>query len=148
VQEPAAAQVFDNALPTPGLQAYTAVCRFVDHIPYYRQEQINARSSIHTPRSTLAASVGHTGAQLLPLYEAQRAFVLASRIVHADETPIALLDPGAGKTKKAYIWAYARGAFDPQPGVVYDFCPGRGSKYPFDFLKDWSGTLVVDDYAG
>ncbi len=43
-QEPAAPQVFDNALPTPGLQAHTVVSRFVDHLPYYRQEQINARS--------------------------------------------------------------------------------------------------------
>ena len=44
VQEPAAPQVFDNALPTPGLQAHTVISRFVDHIPYYRQEQINARA--------------------------------------------------------------------------------------------------------
>jgi transposase len=85
---------------------------------------------------------------LLPLYEAHRAFVLASRVVHADETPIALLDPGAGKTKKAYMWAYARGAFEPAPGVVFDFCAGRGGKYPTEFLKDWSGTLVVDAYSG
>ena len=55
VQEPAAPQVFDNALPTPGLQAHTAISRFVDHIPYYRQEQINARCGVRTPRSTLAA---------------------------------------------------------------------------------------------
>ena len=110
VQEPAAAQVFDNALPTPGLQAHTVISRFVDHIPYYRQEQINARAGVHTPRSTLAACGGHTGAQLMPLCEAHRAFVLSSRIVHADETPIALLDPDAGKTKSAYMWAYARGA--------------------------------------
>ena len=148
VQEPAAAQVFDNALPTPGLQAHTVISRFVDHVPYYRQEQINARSGVHTPRSTLAAWGGQTGAQLMPLYEAHRAFVLGSRVVHADETPIALLDPGGGKTRKAYMWAYARGAFDPEPGVVYDFRPGRGGKYPFEFLKGWSGTLVCDDYSG
>ena len=148
VQEPAAPQVFDNALPTPGLQAHTAVSRFVDHIPYYRQEQINARSGVHTPRSTLAAWGGQTGAQLLPLYEAHREFVLGSRVVHADETPIGLLDPGAGKTKKAYMWAYARGAFEDKPGVVYDFCAGRGGKYPVEFLKGWTGTLVADAYAG
>ncbi len=148
VQEPAAPQVFDNALPTPGLQAHTVISRFVDHIPYYRQEQINARSGVHTPRSTLAAWGGQTGAQMMPLYEAQRAFVLASRIVHADETPISLLDPGAGKTKKAYMWAYARGAYEPERGVVFDFCPGRGGKYPAEFLKGWSGTLVVDAYCG
>ena len=148
VQEPAAPQVFDNALPTPGLQAHTAVSRFIDHLPYYRQEQINARSGVHTPRSTLAAWGGQTGAQLLPLYEAHREFILGSRVVHADETPIALLDPGAGKTKKAYMWAYARGVFEDKPGVVYDFCAGRGGKYPHEFLKGWTGTLVVDAYAG
>lgn len=148
VQEPAAAQVFDNALPTPGLQAHTVVSRFVDHIPYYRQEQINARSGVHTPRSTLAAWSGRTGAQLMPLFEAHRRFVLGSRVLHADETPIALLDPGRGKTKKAYMWAYARGAFDPEPGVVYDFCAGRGGQYPTEFLTGWSGTLVVDAYGG
>jgi transposase len=148
VQEPAAAQVFDNALPTPGLQAHTVVSRFVDHLPYYRQEQINARSGVHTPRSTLAAWSGHTGAQLMPLYDAHRAFVLSSRIVHADETPISLLDPGAGKTRRAYMWAYARGAYEPEPGVVFDFCLGRGGKYPTEFLTGWSGTLVVDAYGG
>jgi transposase len=148
VQEPAAPQVFDNALPTPGLQAHTVISRFVDHIPYYRQEQINARAGIHTPRSTLAAWSGQTGAQLMPLYEAHRAFVLGSRVLHADETPISLLDPGGGKTKRAYMWAYARGAFEPEPGVVFDFCAGRGGQYPCEFLKGWSGTLVVDAYAG
>ena len=101
VQERAAPQVFDNALPTPGLQAHTVISRFVDHLPYYRQEQINARSGVHTPRSTLAAWAGQTGAQLMPLDEAHRQFVLSSRVAHADETPIGLLDPGGGKTKKA-----------------------------------------------
>jgi len=148
LQEPAAPQVFDNALPTPGLQAHTVVSRFVDHLPYYRQEQINARGGVHTPRSTLAAWGGQTGAQLMPLYEAHRAFVLGSRVVHADETPISLLDPGAGKTKKGYMWAYARGAYERVPGVVFDFCLGRGGKYPAEFLKGWRGTLVVDAYAG
>ncbi len=148
VQEPAAPQVFDNALPTPALQAHTVISRFVDHLPYYRQEQINARQGVHTPRSTLAGWSGQTGVQLMPLYDAHREFVLGSRVVHADETPVAMLDPGAGKTKTTYMWAYARGAFDPHPAVVYDFCLGRGGKYPYEFLKGWSGTLVVDAYAG
>ena len=148
VQEPAAPQVFDNALPTPGLQAHTAISRFVDHLPYYRQERINARSGVHTPRSTLAAWGGQTGVQLTPLFEAHRDFVLSCAVLQADETPVPLLEPGTGKTKKAYMWAYARGAFDEQPGVVYDFCLGRGGKYPSAFLKNWSGTLVVDGYAG
>jgi hypothetical protein len=69
-------------------------------------------------------------------------------VLHADETPVNMLDPGAGKTKKAYVWAYARGAFDATPAVAYDFCLGRGAKYPAEFLKGWSGTLVRDEFKG
>lgn len=148
VQEPVEPQVIDKGMPTAGLVAHTTVSRFVDHIPYYRQEQINARSGIHTPRSTLASWSGQAGAALIPLYDAHRKFVLSCSVVHADETPVAMLDPGAGKTKRAYIWAYARSGFDVSPGVVYEFCVGRGAKYPLEFLKGWSGTLVCDGYGG
>jgi transposase len=46
---------------------------------------------------------GRGGAALEPLYELRKAFVLSSRVLHADETPVAMLDPGAGKTKRAYV---------------------------------------------
>ena len=111
---------------------------------------------MHTPRSTLAAWSGRAGAALAPLYEAHKRFVLAASVLHADETPVAMLDPGAGKTKRAYVWGYARGAFDAVPGVIYDFCVGRGSQFPRAFLGDggdddprersWRGTLVRDEY--
>jgi hypothetical protein len=51
------------------------------------------------------------------------------------------------------VWGYARGAFDPTPGVVYDFCLGRGAQYPQAFLgghderPPWTGTLTRDEYA-
>jgi transposase len=157
VQEPAQAQIIDGGMPAAGLLAHTLISRFVDHLPYYRQETINARSGVHTPRSTLAAWAGQAGAALEPLWQAHKRFVLQARVLHADETPVAMLDPGAGKTRRAYVWAYARGAFDPTPGVVYDFCAGRGAQYPRAFLGDggrdeeknepsWRGTLVRDEY--
>ncbi len=148
VQESVLPQIIDKGQPTAGLLAHTLVSRFVDHLPYYRQEQINARSGVHTPRSTLAAWSGAASASLMPLYEAHRAFVLGAAVLHADETPVRMLDPGADKTVKAYVWAYARGEHDAMPGVIYDFCRGRGSRYPADFLSQWGGTLSCDDYAG
>jgi transposase len=148
VQEPVEPQIIDKGVPTAGLIAHTLVAHFVDHLPYYRLEQINARSGVHTPRSTLASWAGAGGASLKPLFEAHRAFVLGAKVLHADETPVRMLDPGAGKTAKAYVWAYARGEHDGIPGVIYDFCTGRGSKYPADFLAEWTGTLSCDDYGG
>jgi transposase len=148
VQEPVEPQIIDKGVPTAGLVAHTMVAHFVDHLPYYRLEQINARSGVHTPRSTLASWAGAGGASLKPLFEAHYKFVLGASVLHADETPVRMLDPGAGKTAKAYVWAYARGEHDDTPGVVYDFCTGRGSKFPADFLAEWRGTLTCDDYGG
>ncbi len=157
VQEPAAPQIIDGGIPAPGLVAHTLISRFVDHLPYYRQEAINARSGVHTPRSTLAQWAGRAGAGLEPLYEAHKRFVLSCGVLHVDETPVAVLDPGAGKTKRAYVWAYARGALDATPGVIYEFCAGRGAQYPIKFLGPplharegehaWQGTLVRDEYS-
>ncbi len=147
VQKPVDPQIVDKGLPTAGLVAHTMIGHFVDHLPYYRLEQINARSGVVTPRSTLASWSGAGGAALAPLFDAHRSFILGARVLHADETPVRLLDPGAGKTKKAYVWAYARGAFDPVPGVVYDFCISRAARHPVAFLGKWSGTLICDDYG-
>jgi transposase len=155
-QEPAEPDVVDGGIPASGLVAHTLIGRFVDHLPYYRQAPINARSGVHTPRSTLAAWGGAGGAALEPLYELQRRFILGCRVLHADETPVPLLDPGAGKTKKAYVWAWARSHHDAHPGVIYELCLGRGSQYPVAFLGGkgppapepaWSGTLITDQYA-
>ncbi|WP_449757736.1 IS66 family transposase [Diaphorobacter aerolatus] len=154
-QEPAVPEIIDGGIASSGLLAYTLISRFADHLPYYRQEGINARSGVHTPRSTLASWAGQAGAALQPLYDAHKRFVLGCKVLHADETPVALLDPGAGKTRRAYVWAYARSRHDAQPGVIYDFCAGRGAQYPTAFLgedealdlRPWSGTLLTDRYG-
>jgi hypothetical protein len=69
-------------------------------------------------------------------------------VLHADETPVAMLDPGAGKTHRAYLWSYSIGAHDPVRAVIYDFADSRAGKHAQDFLGDWRGTLVCDDYSG
>ena len=97
------------------------------------------------------------GVSLEPLFELLRRFILSCPVLHADETPLRLLDPGAGKTKRVYVWAWARSHHDPHPGVVYEFCLGRGAQYPLAFLGGkgppsaepvWNGTLITDQYAG
>ena len=154
-QAPSIPELIEGGMAASGLVAHTLISRCVDHLPYYRQVAINAPSGVHTPRSTLAAWAGQAGAALEPLYEMHKAFVLACRVLHADETPVALLDPGAGKTRRAYVWAYARNCHDAVPGVVYEFCLGRGAQYPKTFLAGdarqgrtrWSGTLLTDRYG-
>ncbi|WP_227753901.1 MULTISPECIES: IS66 family transposase [Ramlibacter] len=158
VQPSAVPELIEGGIAASGFVAHTLISRFVDHVPYYRQETINARSGVHTPRSTLSSISGQGGAALEPLYDAQKRFVLQAPVLHADETPVAMLDPGSGKTKRAYVWAYARGEFDAQRGVIFEFCLGHGSQYPTLFLggangppgheqEPWRGTLLTDQYS-
>ena len=142
------AQMIDKGIPAPGLLAQVAVAKLDDHLPLYRQSEIYARSGVHIARSSMAQWLGMAGVGLLPLAQALREFVLGHAVVHADETPVSLLAPGRGKTKKAYVWVYRTTNYVTPRGVFYDFCPGRGAEHPNRVLKGFEGTLVTDAYRG
>lgn len=142
------ARIIDKGIPAPGLLAQVIVAKYDDHLPLYRQEEIYARSGVHLPRSSMAQWIGMCGAQLLPLAAALHEYILAQDVVHADETPVQLLAPGQGKTKRAYVWVYRTTDMTPQRAVWFDFTTSRAGENPRRVLKDFNGTLVSDDYAG
>ena len=144
--EPVAPAILDRSLAAPGLLAQVVIQKYTDHLPLYRQEAIFARSGIELSRTTLAEWTGVVGLRLQPLVDALRRKLLKESVLHADETPVAQLDPGAGKTKRAYLFAYASAS--AAPVVVFDYCPSRAGKHAKDFLGDYAGALMVDDYAG
>ena len=148
IQAPVPAQVIDKGIPTAGLLAHVMVAKFADHLPLYRQEKIFGRAGLAIPRSTLARWVGQTGAQLQPLVDALREAVLAQPVIHADETPVQMLAPGEKKTHRSYVWAYSSTAYAELKSVVYDFSPSRAGEHARNFLGDWRGKLVCDDFAG
>ncbi len=69
-------------------------------------------------------------------------------MLHADETPVAMLAPGKKKPHRAYEWAYCSTPFADLKATVYDFAPSRAGEHARAFLGDWQGKLVSDDYAG
>jgi transposase len=142
------AHIIDKGIPTAGLLAQVLVAKFADHLPLYRQEAIFGRAGFAIPRSTLGAWVGSCGVQLQPLVDALKAEILSHSVVHADETPVQMLKPGTGKTHRAYLWAYAAGAFEDTKAVVYDFCESRAGENARVFLGDYRGHLVCDDFSG
>ncbi len=148
IQAPVPAQIVDKGIPTSGLLAQVLVAKYSDHLPLYRQETIFGRSGYAIPRSTLAQWVGVCGVQLQPLVDALKATMLQHAVLHADETPVAMLKPGNKKTHRAYLWAYAPGAFEDLKAVVYDFCETRAGEHCRSFLGEWKGSLVCDDFGG
>ena len=87
-----------------------------------------------------------------PLLDALRKNIMASDRLHTDDTTVPVLKPGNKKTKTGRLWAYVRddrphGGADP-PGVYYYYSPDRKGEHPRQHLKDFSGIIQADGYAG
>lgn len=150
-QEPMPAYVIDKGSATPGLLAQVLVNKYADHLPHYRQEAIFGRAGLGISRSTLSMWTGQCGVALQPLADAMRELMIKQPVLHGDETPVPMLSPGKGSTHQAYFWVWGCTGFeepDKPKLLVYEFTMGRSGKYASQFLQDFKGTLVCDDYQG
>ena len=149
VAAPVPPAVIDGGLAAAGLLVWVIISKYADHLPLYRLAQIAARQGVTLALPTLADWVGRIGVALQPLADRLAWHLLQEGVLHADETPVQQLDPGGGKTKKAYLWAYrSNGLGQGPPIVVFDYQSSREGKHAALFLKGWHGHLMVDDYAG
>ena len=143
------AAIIDGGLAAPGLHAWLLIQKYLDHLPLYRIEKISERHGVRIARSTLAQWVGQLGVSLQPLVDRLAEVLKQGTVLHADETPVQQLDPGKGKTKRAYMWAYRSNDLEGAPRiVVFDYQISRSGQHARNFLQDWRGHLMVDDYAG
>ena len=143
---PVAPTIIDRGIAAPDLLAQVIVAKYVDHLPLYRQEAIYARSGVAIPPSTQGQWIGACGVALQPLVDCLHRELRAQPILHADETPVAMLEPGTGKTRRRYLFVYRSGIGPPL--VVFDFCTSRSGEHARRFLGDYPGALMVDDYSG
>ncbi len=140
--------VIDGGMAAPGLLAWVAISKYLDHLPLYRLEQIAARQQVPLARSTLSEWIGRLGVALQPLSDRLAEKLRERHSLHADETPVQQLDPGKGKTKRAYLWAYRSNDLDDDPPiVVFDYQTSRSGQHARNFLEGWKGHLMVDDYV-
>lgn len=158
VQEPAPSRPIPRSMAGPGLLAYILTSKFDDHVPLYRQHEIFERMGADIPDTTLVDWCGAAMRTLVPLIERIEADVMASEVLHADDTPIRVLDrsaksKGLGKgVRQGRIWTYVRDqrpwAGQAPPGTVYYFSPDRKGEHPRKHLKNSAGILQADAYTG
>lgn len=152
VQLPAPSRPVARGIPGPGLLAHVLVGKFADHLPLYRQSVIYARHGVDLDRATLADWIGASSALLRPLVNAIRRHVLAADKLHADDTPVPVLSPGAGRTKTGRLWTYVRddraSGSTTAPAVWFTYTPDRKGIHPQTHLADYQGVLQADAFAG
>ena len=136
----------------PALLANVLVSKYCDHIPLHRLARIHAREGVVFDPSTYGGWVEQSHALLDPLVAALGRYTLASAKVHADDTPVPVLDPGRGRTKTGRLWVYVRddrpaGSTEP-PAAWYRYSPNRKGEHPQAHLRDYLGILQADAYGG
>lgn len=158
VQEPAPNRPIPRSMAGPSLLAYILTSKFDDHVPLYRLNEIFARMGADIPDTTLVDWCGGAMRTLAPLIERIDKEILSSDLLHADDTPIRVLDrglrgKGLGKAvKKGRIWAYLRDqrpwSGTAPPGVTYRFAPNWKEEHVLSHLVGSSGILQADAYKG
>ena len=158
VQCPAPSRPIPGSMAGAGLLAYILVSKFDDHLPLYRLNEIFTRMGADIPDSTLADWCGRAMRVLQPLIERIETVIMGSDLLHADDTPIRVLDRsmrdrGLGKgVKKGRIWTYVRDqrpwAGAAPPGAMYYFAPNWKEDHVHHHLRQTSGILQADGYKG
>lgn len=152
MQAPVPSLPIDRGLPGPGLLAHVLVSKYADHIPLHRQSGIYAREGVSLERSTMADWVRHMTFLLRPVHDEIRDYVRSGESLHADDTPVPVLDPGRGQTKTGRLWIAVRderpwGSAAP-PAVFYRYAPDRKAEQAGALLEGCRGYLHADAYAG
>jgi transposase len=139
------AQPIEKSTAGASLLAQVIVAKYADHLPLHRQAKMFARHGVELSDQTLCGWVGQCAQLLEPLYERLKRFVLASKVVGTDDTPVKVLDRKLPQARKGRIWPYV-GDRDHR-AAVYDYTATRERAGPAEFLKNYRGHLQADAYV-
>jgi hypothetical protein len=140
-------QLIPQGIVTPGLLAHILTAKFVDALPFYRQEKQFLRLGIDLSRSTMVSWAMSVARVCQPFIGFCQEELLANDILNIDETTIQVLkEPDRSNTSKSYLWAFLGGDPD-RPTMLYNYQPSR-SNSALDFLRDYQGYIQTDGYVG
>ena len=145
---PVPPQIIPKSIVSPGLQAHILTGKFVDHLPFYRQEKQLVRLGVDVSRTSMCRWAMQAAEACQPLLNLLEEEVLAGMYIQADETTVQVLnEPGRSPTSKSYMWVFRRGDPD-RPILIYQYHPTRAGDVANAFLRDFEGTVQTDGYVG
>jgi transposase len=140
----------EKGLAAPGLLAYVMVSKYSDHLPLHRLERILERHGIDIARSTMCDWMRDCAELLQPLYTIMVKEVLASKVIHTDDTTVKVLDKSLPQTRTGRFWIYL--GDDDHPYAVFTHTATRQRDGPMKFLNGWGQDrqvyLQADAYGG
>jgi transposase len=139
-------EAIPGALAAPGLMAQVITSKGADHLPLYRLEGIFKRQGLRISRQTMDGWWLQTAEFLQPLHALAIRVVLASHVIHTDDTSVKVRDAWRKEKHTGHFWPYVG---DPlHPLTVFDYTTNHQRDGPAAFLKDYRGYLQADAFNG
>ena len=121
------AAIIPRSIATPSLLSFIIVNKFVDHLPYYRQEKRFERIGIHISRQNMSNWQQAVFEKIDPLIECLKEHIRSGPVINMDETPVQVMGEAERKnTSKSYMWL-TRGGPPEKPAFLYSYRQTRGS---------------------
>lgn len=139
-----------HSLASPSMVAFVMYQKFMNSIPFYRQEMDWLQMGAPLARETTANwCIKCALTYFQPVYDLLHKYLLERDIIHADETVCQVLhEEGKAPTTKSYMWIYLSGNDGLASIILYEYQPGRQGEYAKNFLEGFSGLLECDGYTG
>jgi len=145
---PLPAQIIPQGIATPGLLAHIITAKFVDSLPFYRQEGMFERIGVELGRATMANWAIQVGDRCKPLLELFVTGIRSGPLINMDETTVQVLkEPDRKNTAKSYMWVF-RGGSHEHPLIVYQYHTTRSGNVVLDFIGEYEGYVQTDAYSG
>src|SRR5580692_4292363 len=139
-------QPIEKSVAGASLLAQVIVSKIADHLPVHRQAKIFCRFGVEIPDQTMGGWMRQSAQLLDPLYVRLKQFVLSSKVVGTDDTPVKVLDRKLKRaTRRGRFWPYVGDR--EHPAAVFDYTPTRERAGPETFLKAYRGYLQADAYV-
>jgi transposase len=139
-------QPIEKSPAGPSLLAQVIVSKIADHLPVHRQAKLFSRFGVELADQTMCGWMRQSAQLLDPLYVRLKHFVLSSKVVGTDDTPVKVLDRSLKRaTRKGRFWPYVGDR--NHRAAVFDYTPTRERAGPEQFLKTYRGYLQADAYV-
>ncbi|HQC27584.1 MAG TPA: IS66 family transposase [Treponemataceae bacterium] len=138
--------ILPKSIATPGLLSFILVNKFVDHLPYYRQEKRFERIGVHISRQDMCNWQIKAMHALEPLFVLLKKQMKNGSVLNMDETTVQVMnEAGRSDTQKSYMWLCTGGS-EGKKVFWYEYKPTRAASHIHSFLENFSGYLQTDGY--
>ncbi|WP_041394898.1 IS66 family transposase [Photobacterium profundum] len=143
---PMPATPIPKSIATASLLSQIITCKYQFGLPLYRQETMLSDIGIELSRQTMSSWILRCATLLEPLYMRLKTILLAEPAIHADETPLKVIQ---AEKATSYMWVYCCGADALGSNtniVLFDYHNSRRAQCAIDFLDGYQGYMHVDGY--